>query len=381
MSSLQTILGNKKYSTLAMVFMTNALLESTWIVYIPYLVDKYEISASLLGLALLCKAIGAFVSMPFSPMVIRKIGEGNTTFVTALLFCLLVPLIVIMPSYLLFCICLFFVGASGGMMDIAMNALVSIREKEDDVYIMSATHGFWSLGGMIGAGIASFVAASLNQPFLHIATLAVLLILMQFVISSNYKNVKSVYEKTKVDFSKVTLSVVVLAMVCLIIMMGEGIVADWSGLYLKNIVFADAAYLGLGYASFAGSMALGRFLSDKISSSMGSRKLIIGGFVISLIGIALVLTGSFILTIIGFMILGFGFSGIVPEAFRLASKLDGISPAQGLALVAGIGYFGFLVGPVLFGYLTDFYDLWLSFLVFLGIIGTSLLLFLLNPSK
>ena len=37
-----------------------------------------------------------------------------------------------------------------------MNTLVTEIEKEDKVHIMSVNHGFFSIGGFLGAGIGGF---------------------------------------------------------------------------------------------------------------------------------------------------------------------------------------------------------------------------------
>ena len=381
MSALRTIIYNRSYLSLALIFLTNSMLEGSWIVYIPYLTEKLGIGAGLLGLALFCKAGGSFISLPFIPGAIKTLGEGRFTFITAILFCLAIPLIVLMPTYLSFCIVLFFAGSFGTMMDIGMNALVSNKEKTDKVYIMSASHGFWSLGGMLGAGLASLISAKINQPFVHIAILSLLLILMQIIISGNYRNTISGYEKTKFDFSKIKAPILLLAFVCFIIMMGEGIVADWSSLYLKNIVLSPPALLGMGYAGFSAAMAIGRFNADRISSRFGARSLIIWGFLISIVGIGLVLTTSEALTLVGFTIMGIGYSGIIPELFRLASNLKNVTPSQGITIVAGLGYFGFLVGPVCFGYVAEVYDLRTSFGIFSIILILALFLFSFNRSN
>lgn len=372
MTALRTILTNTPYLTLALIFTTNSLLESTWIVYIPYITEKLNIGAALLGTALFCKAVGAFSAMPFSPALIRILGEGRLTFITAILFCLTIPLLVVMPNYWSLCLCLYFAGVFGGTMDISMNALVSKKEKEDGVYIMSATHGFWSLGGMVGASTASFIAASAIPPFWHIAILSGLLILMQLFIARNYFHLTSNYVKTRMDFSKIKLPVILLATICLVIMMGEGIIADWSSLYLKNVTLARASLYGLGFAGFSAAMAFGRFNADRISANFGARTLIIGGFLIALLGLLLVLTATTAWTIPGFTIMGLGFSGIIPELFRLSAKIEGLTPAQGITLVAGIGYFGFLIGPVAFGYIAEGFGLRMSFLGFWGVLVACL---------
>ena len=381
MTALKTILGKREYLALALVFMTNSLLEASWIIYIPAIMEKFSIGAGLMGSAIFFKAVGAFLGMPFIPPLINRIGEGKFTFITSILFCCSIPLIVLAPSYTILCVIFFVAGMLGGMMDIGMNALVSKKEKEDGVYIMSAAHGFWSVGGMIGALTASFLALSLDMAFYHIAILALGLIFLVLLFSHYYRHIHTVYESAKFEFSKINKSIIILSFICLIIMMGEGIIADWSTLFLKEVSLAPERLLGMGYAGFAFAMALGRFNMDWISKQYGSRMLIIAGMITSIIGTVLVLQGSSYVAILGFCIMGLGFSGIVPELFRLSGKLKSLTPAEGMTIVAGLGYAGFLVGPVLFGWIAETRSLVSSFMLYGCIVLISFFIFLFYKSK
>jgi fucose permease len=61
-------------------------------------------------------------------------------------------------------------GIFVGSTDIAMNALVSNMEKKDSQNFMSAAHGFFSLGGAIGATLGSFLLAIFTKPAYHGST-------------------------------------------------------------------------------------------------------------------------------------------------------------------------------------------------------------------
>ena len=108
-------------------------------------------------------------------------------------------------------------------------------------------------------------------------------------------------------------------------------------------------------------MTLGRFLGDGISERIGSLKIVALGAIIAIIGYGGVLSENTILAISGFALIGLGFSVIVPELFRIGGKVKGVDSAQGIAFIAGIGYMGFLTGPVILGFLAEEYSLPTSF--------------------
>jgi hypothetical protein len=55
----------------------------------------------------------------------------------------------------------------------------------------------------------------------------------------------------------------------------------------------------------------------------------------------------------------------VPELVRLAGRNKQINASQAIASVTGIGYVGFLTGPIILGYLAHWTNLTTSY-VFLG---------------
>ena len=110
-------------------------------------------------------------------------------------------------------------------------------------------------------------------------------------------------------------------------------------------------------------MMIGRFTGDSLSKRLGSWQLITYASIIGLFGFLLVLILNPVVTIPGFFIIGLGFSVIVPEVYRLASNVDGVKTADGVSFIAATTNIGFLVGPVLLGFVAEFRSLHLSFIV------------------
>ena len=76
----------------------------------------------------------------------------------------------------------------------------------------------------------------------------------------------------------------------------------------------------------------------------------------------------------GFACLGFGLANTVPILISGASRIRGVSSAQGIAGVATMGYFGFLIGPPLIGISAEWLGLrsaLLLIVVFCGIIALT----------
>jgi hypothetical protein len=64
----------------------------------------------------------------------------------------------------------------------------------------------------------------------------------------------------------------------------------------------------------------------------------------------------------------------VPIVFAAGGRLENVSPGTGIAMVTGFGYVGFLIGPPLIGFLSEWKTLRpaLGVLVLLTLICTAL---------
>ncbi|HEY5687211.1 MAG TPA: MFS transporter, partial [Yeosuana sp.] len=103
----------------------------------------------------------------------------------------------------------------------------------------------------------------------------------------------------------------------------------------------------------------------------GSKAIMLVGLFLSMIGFVCVLLVQPLIAIFGFGLVGLGLSVIIPELFRLGAKTPHIDSSISISFISGVGFFGFLVGPVLLGFLAEISSLKLSFLALLIFILVS----------
>ncbi|MDR3652918.1 MAG: MFS transporter [Paludibacter sp.] len=364
MNSVKFFYQHPTYFASAFLYSCYSLLFSTWVTYIPHIAEKIGINEGGIGKAIFFIALGAFVMIRICRHIIDKIGVGKYTYFALIAYCIFFFGPFLAYSFDTLCIALFLFGMAGSSLSIAINSLTATIEKQDKMYIMSGSHGFWSLGGMIGASTGSLIAFTLNNPILHISILVSIILIIQTKLKHHYYHrIGESHEfKEKHKQSKLT-PLYVIAMVGLVMMVSEGAIADWSALYLKKIIFLNLRYIGFGYAAFSSAMMIGRFTGDLLSKKMGSWQLITYSSLIGITGFLLILVLNPIISILGFFIVGLGFSVIVPEVYRLASNVNGVKTAVGVSFIAATTNIGFLVGPVLLGFIAEFKSLHLSFIV------------------
>lgn len=362
MKSLRLILTNANYFGPSWVFASLNILFGTWAIYIPQVKEGLAIDNSQLGFAIFFLSLGVFTVFPFASGWINSIGVGKATFYGVLLSCAAAMLPLLAPSYYTLMGALFLFGASNGFTDIAMNTLVTEVEKKDQVKFMSASHGFFSLGGVL-AGIGSFLIGPIGNPVLHMGLAVALVLAVNLVFYKKYVGVTAELLASEGFSLKLFKPLLLLGLISFLAMGSEGAIVDWSGLYLKEISIAPEALWGAGFLGFQVTMTLGRFLGDGVSEQLGSVKMIMVGTVFALVGYGLVLSENTYLAIAGFALSGLGFSVMIPEVFRIGGNVKGVDSSKGIAFIAGTGYAGFLCAPPILGFLAETSSLKTSFVV------------------
>lgn len=386
MNSLKIILRNFRYFSPVWVFASINILMGSWVLYIPYVKKKLGLDDGELGIALFCYALGILVMIPLISSITQRLGIGRYTILGIVLFTLASLFPILSESYLWLCCSLFMVGLFSGSTDITMNALVSEIEKRDEVNFMSAAHGFFSLGGVIGAGLGSFLLIDVLEPATHIFLISAVIALTNLFLAKHYYRIKEEVEEGQKEKSRFQLEkympLIAISFIAFAIMGSEGAIENWSKLYLLDVLNVSSEQVaGYGFILFSTTMTLGRFFGDGISDTYGSDKVIIGGCLVAVIAFGGILSSQLYISILGFGILGLGLSVIIPELFRIAGKVKGISPTASIAFVSGVGFLGFLMGPVVLGFISKAASLKISFVALLGVTAFASLLAILRRKE
>jgi fucose permease len=261
---------------------------------------------------------------------------------------------VLAPSPLLVVAGLLALGAASATMDVSMNSHGVGVEKQLGRPIMSSLHAGWAFGGMAGAGFAALCAALGVDARIAVA-MASAVMLVLFMACARRIGPGSVAEGEDAPrFALPSRGVVLLAVLCLLVMVTEGAMADWSGLYLRGDLGASAALAAMGYSVFAGGMTVGRIAGDAINRRIGPLALLRWGAVFTGVPLALaLLAGIPGVALAGLFLIGLGVANGVPLMFSAAGRQPDTPPGPGIAAVSSMGSLGFLAGPPFIGFLAD----------------------------
>jgi MFS family permease len=351
------------------LFFLHGLCFSSWASRIPAIQNKLSLTESELGMVLLAIPIGLLLSMPFSGWLTSNIGSRKTVIVGIILYGIALSCIPFAGNIPQLMIALFFYGTTGNLVNISVNTQAVGVESLYQRSIMASFHGLWSLAGFIGAALGSLMISRDVPPGSHFLLVSIL------VVSTVLYSGRFLYEengsKERGSFFVIPdKSLLILGLIAFACMMCEGAMFDWSGVYFQNVVLAEKNLVGIGYATFMGTMALGRFFADKFTTRFGFKTTLHVSGVLMASGLFLsVLLPYFYTATFGFLLVGFGVSSVVPLVFGAAGKSTTMAPGLAISAVSTIGFIGFLIGPPLIGFIAGASSLKFSFGL-IGIIGS-----------
>ena len=354
------------WRAVAAMFILNGALFGIWASRIPAVRDRLDLSHEALGYGLLFMAAGAVCSFPITGRLTDRFGAVAITRVIAVLYTISLILLAFAGSFGALAAFLFIFGAFHGSMDVAMNAWAAEVEQDFDKPVMSSFHAMWSLGAGLGA-LSGFAAVQLG-----LSVVAHFLLAGGFVVGLalalslvRWTSRRSEQAKGKV-FALPSGALVLVGFTALCGALGEGAVADWSAIFLRDATGASESVAALGYAAFSVTMVVYRLAGGMAIAKFGPVVTARFGGVCAALGVlAVVSAGQAGQALAGFALMGVGYAVIMPLAFSRAADDPHVPPGQAIASVATLGYGGLLIGPPLIGILAELMTLRLAFAVLL----------------
>ena len=332
------------------VFLLNGAGIGLWAAHVPTVQARMNIDTGMLSMVLLTIAAGALLAMPLMGGLTGRWGTRRMVLLSGFAFAAMTPLIMGAPSLPLLFIAAFLFGVSNGALDVAMNANASEVETARGLPTMSSFHGFFSLGGLFGAGLGGLLV---GQGLGHGegALMVGVVTAVALVLAAPRVMGFAASHEAGSHFALPRGAALGLGMLALLCFAVEGALVDWSALLLQQRTGATAASAALGYSAFSVAMAACRFAGDRMIVRFGAVRVMVIGGLAMFAGLALAVWSThFLLSAVGFALVGLGAANVVPLLFGAASRIPGMSAGSGVAAVATLGYGGLLLAPPILGW-------------------------------
>ncbi|MFI6926090.1 MFS transporter [Nonomuraea spiralis] len=364
------------HRAIAAVFAAHGAVAGSLATRIPWIQEHVHLSAGLLGFALLCPSIGAFVGMPLASRLAHRFGSRASTRLLLALWCagLALPALAPAPVWLFATFLLY--GATAGMCDVVMNAHGVTLERHLNKPIISGLHGMWAVGSLAAGGLGTLAAQAGIDARLHLGVVAATLMVLGAIAGRGLlpDGPQAADAPAPRRFALPGRGILAIGLVGFCGTFAEGASSNWAAVYLTNVADAGPGVAAAGYTIFMLCMAGARLAGDRVVRVTGpARAVRTGGLVAVAGGVLVVLARTPALGITGFALVGLGVAIIVPLVFAAAGRA-GRTPGEGVAGVATITYLSGLTAPAVTGWVADSVSYPAAFALITGILVALTLL-------
>lgn len=360
------------------VFFLHAFVLTNWYPRIPDMQRALQVGPGELSLALLGAPLGTLIALPFAGSIIERLSARRAIMIAFAFYCAAFALPGWAWSVPTLFAALMLAGMTGPLVDVSMNVEADRIERSGGRRIMNTCHGFWAVGamagGLVGAAFAGLpVAPRWHMPIIGIVSLPLALAVARALPQISDDRPPAAFRTPRLSLP--SLSLLGLCAFSFGMIIAEGAALDWSAVFLRDVVGTSAVATGLGYGAFALSMAVGRFLGDRLADRYGPVLLARTCCLIGLVGvIALVTTTSLVQAVIGLAAMGFGVSVAIPLSVTAAASRGDRPAAVNVAALSLVAFSGFLVEPPLVGFAAEVGGLRVGLAMVLPLIVMSTLL-------
>ena len=336
-----------------------------WAPLVPYVRLHIPMTDATFGLMLLCIGVGSLCCMPLSAVLTNRFSIRRCLFTVTLILLVALFIMATASSLVLLGAALFLFGGSLGVLDVILNIQGLSIENRANRSMMSNFHGMFSVGTIVGA-VLMIILLTIGLPALISTLVAIAAILLLSVFAlCGYLDERTL--RGKDAFIWPNGWILLVGLMCFIVYLAEGVMLDWSALYLIEDKHIATAQAGLGYASFSAMVATGRFLGDGLVQLLGRVRLIVGGGLLAASGIILsIVTEHWAIALVGYALCGLGCANVSPVLISSLSKQTHMPTHLAITAATTIGFAGVLAGPAMMGAVAHYSSLSAAFAVLAG---------------
>ena len=339
------------------LFFIMAFSIGLWTIRIPTIRDQIQTDYLGIGYIMAIFAIGSIIMMLCANYIIVKSSSKKIIIFVVLaqwLLWLPVPFIKDLQTFMILA---FLFGLCFGLFEICINLQASKIETREQKSMMSVFHAFWSLGVLIGS-FATSIFLQFDIPILiNIAVYVIIMLPINLYFSLMLSDDQKSSDSDKKNIFFVwPIVIFLLAIIAMANALTEGSVDSWGALYMKDFIKVNGFNVGIATISFNIFMVMGRLCGDWFRDKIGVFKILLVLMSLTILSLLILINfDSIYFAILGFAILGIGSSSIVPIAYSLAGKIEGIDSGVGITIVSVAVYGTFIGAPASLGVVANIF--------------------------
>ncbi|HEY8576149.1 MAG TPA: MFS transporter [Devosia sp.] len=361
-----------------LIFFLQPIAFGAWLPRIPEVQTALGLGPAALALALLGLPCGTLLTLPFAGPLVGRIGARAAIISGFVFYTAAVSLPALAPDPALLFVALMLAGSSISFVELGLNVQADAVEKGTGATIMTTSHGFWSVGIMVGSLLGSAMAGIDISAQWAIPLVAFLVLPIALLVANRLPVYPEPPQAPGEQRSAWALPSWALLGICFFVFgvtMTEGAMADWSAIFLRDALGAEGGLVGLGYSVFAMMVAAGRFGGDTLKRRFGAVTTARICGVLAVAGAALLyIAPNEAIALVAFAIIGVGVSVAFPLAVTGAAGIGDRAASANVAVLSFVALLGFLVGPPVIGFVAEHAGIRLGIACLLPVLLISLLL-------
>ena len=364
-------------------FLASGFAFASWAARIPQVRMRLDVAPGVLGLILLCIAIGSAVSIPLAGVVIVRIGEARTVTITSLIAAAGLAAVAVGYTHGIppVAVGLFLFGFGSGAWDVAMNVQGATVEQAIGRSVLPRMHAGWSIGTVAGAAAGTvMVAAHVPVTADLLAVAAVTAIAVPVATRSFLPHApphreprprrepqsrsepgrrrepgqrREAGRRGGVLEAWTERRTLLIGLFVLCVSVIEGVGNDWLSLGVIQGYRVPPAVGTATFATFLAAMTAARWFGPRLIDQYGRVPVLRTAAAVALAGLLLLsLSGFLPAAFIGAALMGLGTALGFPVG--LSATADDPARAAGrVSAASSLGYAAFLAGPPAIGFIAD----------------------------
>lgn len=344
---------HRALKAIAVQFFVNGAVVASYVPRLPGIRDRLGVDLSTVGLIIAVATGFGVVGSAIQVPVVERIGTRSTMIFGALGLVVLLPLVAFSPTWWSLLLVLGALSIGDVVVDVSMNVQGSVLSARRNTPVMNRLHGMWSLGTVVGAIVASVMAALDVDLRVHLIGAAIVLAAALAYVAPGLLDedgpIAASESPTRANTRSVVAAFAVLGGAAIL---PEMINSDWAAFRLADDLGASAGLAAVAYVAFTAGMVTGRFLGDSAVTRFGSTTVLRRATVLAAVGTLIATTiPATAAVFVGLFVAGLGVSVMFPQLYDSAAQSAQSTSALG-GLTAGSRIM-LLVAPLAVGWMAD----------------------------
>ncbi|MGE5764343.1 MAG: MFS transporter [Mycobacterium leprae] len=322
-----------------------------WAALIPEIKTELALTDRQLGLALFAVPVAAVPAMLLTGRLARRLAQHTLPVGTAA-FAAGIVLTGLAHSRPSFTAALLVVGASSGMIEVALNATTAAHEARDGRRLFNLVHAATPLAMLIAAPSVG-LARELGASVLTVLTAIALLVAASVVLAIDSPGWQECTRPIGARPPKLYRPLLLVGALGASVLLMENAVEQWGAIHLEQQLRAGPLLASFAPAGYMAGLSFGRMLVQKKGAEYSDRTLVALGGTLGGTGLAIAATAwNPSVALIGFSLAGIGLGPVVPTL--LSATARSVAPERrpsAISVVTTVSYAGFLCSPPLVGML------------------------------